>query len=146
MADRIDALKTLLTRLIDSREGYREAKDHVSSPRLKDVFESFIARRDRDAAELRAYLVKEGHNIGDDGSLLASAHRTFLDMKDKVSGSEDKAVLQEVIRGEKQLLKSYEEAKDAAGATAPETLFLREQHAALESAISQLETREDLAA
>ncbi|WGH79471.1 ferritin-like domain-containing protein [Jannaschia ovalis] len=146
MADRIDTLKTLLTRLIDSREGYREAVDHVDSPRLTEIFESFISRRDRDAAEVRAYLVKEGQTIADDGSLLAAAHRVFLDLKEKATGGRDAAVLQEVIRGESHLLQTYEDAQDAAGAEAPETLFLREQHAALKSAIQQLETREDLAA
>ena len=146
MADRIDALKTLFTRLIDSREGYRDAMDHVESAHIKSIFTEFMSRRDRNASELRQYLVKEGHSMDEDGSILASAHRMFMDMKDKVTGSDDAATLAEVARGEKVLLDAYDDALTAAGGTDPEYQFLVEQHASLKSAIDQLETRQDLAA
>lgn len=146
MTDRIDALKHLFTRLIDSREGYRDAVDHVKSPTIKGIFQEFMQRRDRNASELRQYLVREGHTMDEDGSILASAHRVFLDLKDKVTGSEDAATLAEVVRGEKVLLEAYEDAVEACGATDPEYQFLVEQHASLKSAIQQLEARKDLAA
>ena len=144
--DRIDAMKTLLTRLIDSREGYRESIDHVESPHIKSIFEEFMARRDRNASEVRQYLVREGHTVDEDGSLLASAHRTFVGLKDKVTGSDDAATLAEVVRGENILLDAYDQALEAAGGMDPEYGFLKEQHASLKSAIAQLETRQDLAA
>lgn len=146
MADRIDALKTLLTRLIDSREGYREAMDDVTSTQIKGVFEDFLSRRDRNASELRAYLTKEGHSVDDDGSILAAAHRTFMNLKDKVTSSDDAAVLSEIVRGEKALLEAYDTAIAEAGGADPEYAFLTEQHASLKTAIQQLETRQDLAA
>lgn len=146
MADRIDTLKTLLTRLVDSREGYRDALDHVESANIKSMFSEFMQRRDSNAAEIRAYLTKEGHSVEEDGSLLASAHRTWMDFKDSVTGSDDSNVIAEVVRGEKKLLDNYDEALQAAGGTDPEFAFLAEQHASLKSTIAQLETRRDLAA
>ena len=146
MADRIDALKTLLTRLVDSREGYRDALDHVESTHVKGILSQFMERRDRNASEVRAYLVKEGHSVDEDGSLLASAHRTFMDVKDSLTGSDDSATLAEIVRGEKTLLSAYDDALTAAGGADPEYAFLTEQHASLKSAIAQLETRKDLAA
>ena len=146
MTDRIDALKTLLTRLIDAREGYRDALDHVESAHIKQLFQQFMERRDRNASEIRAYLLKEGHNVGDDGSLLASAHRTWLDFKDAVTPSDDAATIAEVVRGEKVLLDAYDDALTAAGGTDPEYAFLAEQHASLKSAVAQMEARRDLAA
>ena len=146
MTDRIDALKTLLTRLVDSREGYRDAIDHVEGAHVRGILTQFMERRDRNAAEVRAYLTKEGHNVDEDGSILASAHRSFLDMKDEVAGSDDAAILAEIVRGEKVLLASYDDALSAAGGADPEYAFLAEQHASLKSAIAQLETRQDLAA
>lgn len=144
--DRIDAMKTLLTRLVDSREGYRESLDHVKSPHVKSIFEEFMARRDRNASEVRQYLVKEGHTVDEDGSLLASMHRTFTALKDKVTTAEDADTIAEVVRGEKTLLDAYEKALEAAGGMDPEYGFLKEQHASLKAAIAQLETRKDLAA
>jgi uncharacterized protein (TIGR02284 family) len=146
MTDRIDAMKNLLTRLVDSREGYRESIEHVRSPAVKSVFEEFMARRDRDASEVRAYLTRMGHSADDDGSILASAHRTFTSLKDSVTGSSDAQTLSEVIRGEKTLLGAYDKAIEAAGAADPEFGWLSEQHASLKAAIAQLETRQDLAA
>jgi uncharacterized protein (TIGR02284 family) len=146
MADRIDAMKTLLTRLVDSREGYRESIEHVHSPQIKQVFEEFMSRRDRNASEVRAYLTKEGHSVDEDGSLLASAHRTFTALKDKVTSSKDADTIAEVIRGEKTLLDAYDRAIQEAGGADPEYAFLTEQHASLKQAIHQLETRQDLAA
>lgn len=146
MADRIDALKTLLTRLIDSREGYRDALEHAESPAIKQMFTEFMQRRDHNASEIRTFLVKEGHSVDDDGSLLASAHRTWMDLKDSVTGSDDSKIIAEVVRGEKTLLDSYDKALAEAGGTDPEYAFLAEQHASLKSSISQLETRQDLAA
>jgi uncharacterized protein (TIGR02284 family) len=146
MTDRIDALKTLLTRLIDSREGYRESIEHVRTPALKSIFEEFMARRDRDASEVRAWLTQSGHTADDDGSILASAHRTFTSLKDSVTGGSDEQTLAEVIRGEKTLLDAYEKALEAAGGADPEFGWLSEQHAGLKATIMQLETRHDLAA
>ncbi|KIT17529.1 ferritin-like domain-containing protein [Jannaschia aquimarina] len=146
MTDRIDALKDLLTRLIDSREGYREALDHVESAHIKTIFQEFMARRDRNASEVRAYLTKAGHNVDDDGSILASAHRTWLGLKDAVTPSNDAATLAEVVRGESALLDAYDNAIEAGAGSDPEYGFLVEQHASLKAAIEQLKAREDLAA
>jgi uncharacterized protein (TIGR02284 family) len=146
MTDRIDALKTLLTRLIDSREGYREALDDVTSPAIKTLFTDFMSRRDRNASELRAYLTKEGHSADDDGSILASAHRTFMNLKDMVTSSDDAAVLAEIVRGEKTLLDAYDTAIASAGGGDPEFAFLTAQHSDLKTTIAQLELRKDIAA
>lgn len=147
MTDRIDALKALLTRLVDSREGYAEAIGHVGSPAVKSVLEEFRARRARDADEVRAFLARDGHVIEDDGSLLAAAHRTFVGLKDAVTTSDDAATLGEVLRGEKVLLGSYDDAVAAeADGPGPEYGFLIEQQQSLKAAITQLETRHDLAA
>ncbi|WP_298429877.1 PA2169 family four-helix-bundle protein [uncultured Jannaschia sp.] len=146
MTDRIDALKTLMTRLIDSREGYRESLDHVESPHIREIFEGFLTRRDRNASEIRAYLTGEGHSVDADGSLLGAAHRVFVGLKDAVTAADDAATLAEVVRGENVLLDAYDEALTASGGADPEYMFLKEQHASLGQAIAQLETRRDLAA
>jgi uncharacterized protein (TIGR02284 family) len=146
MTAKTKALETLLTRLVDSRDGYKEALDHVSNPSLKATMVEFHQRRERNAEELRGYLTRSGVSVDDDGSLLASAHRTWMGLKDSVTGSDDKSTLQEIVRGEKTLLNSYDDALTEVGAADPEFGFLAEQHASLKQAIAQLETRKDLAA
>ncbi|MEM7643999.1 MAG: PA2169 family four-helix-bundle protein [Pseudomonadota bacterium] len=146
MADRFDALKTLLTRLIDSREGYRKAVDGTESAHVKDIFTEFMARRDRSASEIRGYLRQEGHSADDDGSILASAHRNFMALRDLASSADEAAILLEVVRGEKTLLDAYDVAISAVNDGAPEYEFLVAQHSSLASAIRHLEGRQRLAA
>lgn len=146
MPDRINALKTLLTRLLDSKEGYRDAVDRVESSNIQSVLEDLLDRRIRNSAELGSYLVREGYTVPDDGTLLASVHRIFVDLKDKLSSSDDAATLAEIVRGESVLLDAYDDAIAAADGHDPEYQFLVEQHASLASAISRLKARTDLAA
>ena len=46
----------------------------------------------------------------DDGSLMANIHRRWLDLKDVLSGGGDKAIIDEVERGEDYIKGKYEEA------------------------------------
>ena len=146
MATDTSALKKLLTRLIDSRDGYRDAIEHVSSPDMKMTMQSLLERRERNAEELRSYLARAGEQVDDDGSLLASAHRTFMGLRDAVTGSSEQDVLAEVVRGEKTLLDAYDDALAEAGGNDPQYAFLAEQHRSLKAAIAELEARKDLAA
>jgi uncharacterized protein (TIGR02284 family) len=45
-----------------------------------------------------------------DSSMLAAAHRTFMDLKQALTGKDDKAIIQEVERGEDHIKAKYEEA------------------------------------
>ena len=145
MADK-SALKTLYTRLIDSRDGYEQAVERLDSETHKPLFRDMIERRTRNASQIRTYLAQQGEQMDEDGSLLAAAHRTFLSMKDAVTGAGDEAVLEEVIRGEESLLKAYDEAIAEAGGSDPEYAFIVQQHSELKAKIEELRGRERVAA
>ena len=141
-----DDLKTLYTRLIDSKDGYEQATERSENASHKSLFSEMIDRRTRNAAQVRTYLAQKGEDMDDDGSLLAAAHRTFVSLKDSVTGSSDEAILEEIIRGEESLLKAYDDAIASAGAGDPELSFLSQQHSELEAKISELKGREQAAA
>jgi uncharacterized protein (TIGR02284 family) len=146
MTDRTKALHTLLTRLLDSHAGYEDAIAHVDSPALKSTMTELMARRQRNASEVRSYLERAGETVDSDTSLLADAHRVFLGLKDAVTGSDDATILAEVVRGEKTLRDAYDEAITAAGGHDPEFDFLVEQHRSLDAVIGEMEQREQPAA
>ena len=139
-------LKTLYTRLIDSKDGYEQASERSQNAQHKALFSEMIDRRSRNAAQVRTYLSQKGEQMDEDGSILAAAHRTFLSLKDSVTGSSDEAILEEVIRGEESLLKAYDDAIASAGAGDPELSFLSQQHSELQAKISELKGREQAAA
>ncbi|MGW8191985.1 PA2169 family four-helix-bundle protein [Sphingomonas hankookensis] len=43
-------------------------------------------------------------------SVLAAAHRTFMDLKQAITGKNDKAIIQEVERGEDHIKAKFEDA------------------------------------
>ncbi|MGR3466835.1 MAG: ferritin-like domain-containing protein [Shimia sp.] len=145
MTDRIDALKTLLTRLVDSREGYREVLDDIENPTIKGMIQRFHTHREQYATEIRTALTNAGEKVDEDGSLLASAHRVFVGLRDALS-SGDEAVLAETLRGEKKLVEAYDEAIQAETPADPEYQTLVTQHQVVKQEVGQLETRKDIAA
>lgn len=107
-----EQLKKLLTRVLDSAEGYERAAESAETGRFKPAFESRARTRRQYADELRAELNRHGEKADTDSSLLASAHRVFLDLRAKLIDG-DEAVLKEVDRGETTLIENYQEAVSA---------------------------------
>ena len=65
----------------------------------------------------------------------AAAHRGWLSLKDSLTGN-DEAVYDEIISGEEQLLKLYDDAISATTGK-PEWSFLSSQRADVEKAITE---------
>ena len=51
-----------------------------------------------------------GGTPNDDGSLTAGVHRRWLDLRDTLTGADDKAIIAEVERGEDHIKSKFEEA------------------------------------
>ena len=145
MTDITNDLEHLYTRLIDSRDGYERASEDADSSALKRVFQELHALRADQAAALRGALASSGADLDDDGSLLAAAHRAFLDLRDMLSGGDD-AVIAEVIRGERTLLNAYNDLIEDIDGTHPAYDMLTDQHQRLEAHIERLERQHDIAA
>lgn len=146
MTQQNSPLTTLFTRLIDSRDGYREALQKIDSPFLASLLRDFTEWREREIAELRVFLRQKGIDVDDEGSLLASAHRVFLDLKDRVTGSDDRAAVDEIVRGEEYLLDEFDQAITEASGSDPEYRFLVREHGKVEAQIATLKARMDVAA
>ena len=103
-------LNTLTATLIDSVNGYRDAADHAEGSQFQQLFRDNAAERERVAAELRSEVSRLGGNPEDDGSLMGKTHQRFLDLKAAVLGRDDKAIINEVERGEDYLKAKFKAA------------------------------------
>ena len=101
---------SLIETVVDSAHGYRKAAEAAENPRFRTVFAERATRREALIAKLRAEVRRHGGEPQDEGTLLAKAHRVFLDIKDKVTGDNDRSVLEEVDRGEDFLKAKFEHA------------------------------------
>lgn len=107
----IKVLNELIMTTLDSADGYSEAAKDVDNPTFRDLFAQWSKNRRDVASELQAQVLTLGGKPIDDGSVLAAAHRTFLNLRDSI-GKGDKGVVEEVERGEDYIKNKYEEALD----------------------------------
>ncbi|WP_185829214.1 ferritin-like domain-containing protein [Sphingomonas ginkgonis] len=106
-------LETLTSTLQDSINGYREAAEHAQDSRLKQVFDKFARDRSEVAGELGAEIRRLGGTPPENGSFLGKTHQVFLDLKSAITGRNDKAIVNEVERGEDYLKEKFEAALNA---------------------------------
>ena len=106
----VTALNGLIETTLDSIDGYRRSAEEATSSRFSSEFLARASEREQVVAKLRDEVRRLGGTPEDDGSVLAAAHRTFLSIRDKITGSDDHAVIAEVDRGEAFLKDKWEAA------------------------------------
>jgi uncharacterized protein (TIGR02284 family) len=106
----VTVLNSLIETTIDSVDGYRRSAQEATNSRFSQEFLQRASEREEVVSQLRARVRELGGDTQDDGSLLAAAHRAFLTLRDKVTGSDDNAVIAEVDRGESYLNGKWEAA------------------------------------
>lgn len=103
-------LNTLLATLNDSINGYRDAAENAESGRFQELFQKLASDRSRVSESLRNRITALGGTPDNDGSFLGKTHQRFLDLKAAVMGRDDKAIINEVERGEDYLKDKFETA------------------------------------
>ena len=106
----VRVLNSLIETTVDSADGYRKAAETTGNPDFKTLFKTRAKRRAELSSRLKAEVRSFGGQPRDDGTLLGAGHRTFLGLKDKVAGGSDKAVIDEVERGEDFICDKFEKA------------------------------------
>ena len=106
----VTVLNILIATLIDSIEGYEKSAGDVQNPRFAELFNSRAQERRGAVDALRAAVRAGGGDPEDDGSVLGSAHRVFLSLKEAVTGRDDKAIVNEIERGEDYLKGKFKAA------------------------------------
>lgn len=106
----ISILNGLIKTTLDSVKGFKDAAKDAESTQFSSMFADFARERSEAATALQAEVSRLGGDPEDDSSFLAAAHRTFMDLKQAVTGKDDKAVVQEVERGEDYLKGKFQEA------------------------------------
>lgn len=104
----ISTLNSLIATTLDSIDGYTEAAKEDTS--YTAMFTANAAERRAIAQQLQAEVARLGGNPEDDGTLLAGAHRAFLNLKATLTGHDDKAIVNEVEAGEDHIKAKFEDA------------------------------------
>ena len=106
----IHILNTLIKTTLDSRKGFLDAANDADNTRFSAEFASFAQERSQAASLLQAEVRRLGGNPEDDSSLLAAAHRGFMNLKELFVDRDERAIIKEVERGEDYIKEKYEAA------------------------------------
>ncbi len=106
----ISTLNNLIETLKDGENGFRTAADGVTSAQVKTLFHTYSQQRAQFAAELQSEVRRLGGDPEKTGSVAATLHRGWINIKSTVTGSNENAVLAECERGEDSAVSNYQDA------------------------------------
>jgi len=110
----IATLNSLIATTLDSADGYATAAKEAKSQSLGGLFRDRAAERRQIVSILQQRVRLLGGEAEDDGTALAAAHRMFLNLRTSLTSNDNKAVVEEVERGEDHIKEKFEDAmKDA---------------------------------
>jgi uncharacterized protein (TIGR02284 family) len=109
-SDEISTLNSLIATTIDSVTGYEDSAKNIQNERLREIFRTRADERQRIVQDLRGEVRRLGGNPEEGGSFLGKAHQRFEDLKAAITGRDEKAIVNEVERGEDHLKAKWQSA------------------------------------
>ncbi|WP_334185920.1 ferritin-like domain-containing protein [Novosphingobium sp.] len=104
----ISVLNGLIATAFDSLKGFEDAAAEAKSTRFADLFAGFARDRKQVVASLQAEVRGLGGDPEDNSSFMGAAHRIFMDLKHAFASKSDKAIIDEVERGEDHIKAKFE--------------------------------------
>lgn len=104
----VSVLNGLITTTLDSLKGFEDAVEDAKSTRFADLLTGFAHDRGQVVASLQAEVRGLGGEPEGNSSFLGAAHRSFMDLKQAFTGKNDKAIIDEVERGEDHIKAKFE--------------------------------------
>jgi uncharacterized protein (TIGR02284 family) len=124
-------LNSLTKTTLDSMKGFDEAAKDADSSRYTSIFDEFARDRSEVATRLQTEVRALGGNPEDDSSFMAAAHRAFMDLKQAIAGRDDKAIVEEVERGEDYIKEKFETALEDRELSSSTQAVIREAYASV---------------
>ena len=109
----VSTLNTLIATTIDSITGYEDSAKNIDNERFREIFRKRADERQSVVESLRAEVRRLGGDPEESGSFLGKAHQRFEDLKAAITGRDEKAIINEVERGEDYLKEKFEAALDS---------------------------------
>ncbi len=103
-------LNNLIETAKDGQLGFDKAAQEANESSLKTLFVKYSSQRSQYVSELQQLVQQLGAKAETSGSLAASIHRGWIDVKKAVSKREDTAIIDECEAGEDAAMKNYKEA------------------------------------
>lgn len=109
-SDVVTTLNDLIETCRDGINGFRTAAEGVTNPIAKEVFLSRVHLIEKGLGDLDAAVTRLGGQPAEHGHAAAPMHRAWINIKSAVTARDDKAIIDEVVRGEEVAVQHYREA------------------------------------
>ncbi|HEX8422098.1 MAG TPA: PA2169 family four-helix-bundle protein [Pyrinomonadaceae bacterium] len=106
----ISVLNSLIETCKDGQNGFQTAADGIKRSEFKSLFYQYSQQRAQFAGELQQEVRRLGGDPEQAGSVAATLHRGWMNIKSAVTGEDENAVLAEAERGEDMAVASYRDA------------------------------------
>jgi uncharacterized protein (TIGR02284 family) len=138
-------LNELLETLKDGEQGYATALTDVEDHDLKDVFKKYALQRDGYLTELENQMHQLNLKTEDkeSGSVTATIHRAFINLKAAVTSKDRHSILAECERGEDYAVKAYETALKAEDLPGQLKTILETQYAGVKQGHDEIKALRD---
>ncbi len=112
-SNEISTLNSLIATTIDSVTGYENSAKDVESQQFAEIFRKRASERKEVVDSLRSEVRRLGGEPEDGGSFMGKTHQRLEDLKAAITGGNDKAIINEVERGEDYLKDKFETALES---------------------------------
>ncbi|HWP46704.1 MAG TPA: PA2169 family four-helix-bundle protein [Candidatus Limnocylindrales bacterium] len=137
----ISVLNNLIETCKDGENGFQTAAEGIKDSQLKSLFNSYAQQRAQFASELQREVRRLGGQPEDSGSVTASIHRGWMNIKSAVTGEDKAAIISECERGEDVAVKTYKEALNA-NLPADIRVIVEQQYAKIQEAHDKIRSLE----
>ncbi len=108
--DAISTLNNLIETCRDGQNGFQTASEGVKNSELKTLFLGYSQQRAQFVGELQTEVRRLGGDPEDSGSVAATLHRGWMNIKSTVTGEDEGAIISECERGEDSAVRNYKDA------------------------------------
>lgn len=137
-------LNALVEKNSDAEKGFAKAAEICKAKSLTDWFNGRTEERKLFKGELTEEIHSFGYPCVQTPSLTGDLHRAWMDLKASFSDDNEKAMLEEAIRGEKAALKEYNEVLGEVTLPATTQILLKSHRAKIENGLSMLRSLDDI--
>ena len=135
----LSTLESLIEICRDGQEGFHQSAEHTDNNELKAVFGQYSSERATMIGELQTLQRQHGQpEVDEDGSVVGSLHRAWINLRSAVATRNDQAILEEAERGEDAALDAYRDALKPASPPLPRSIT-----SVLEPHLSKVQTAHD---
>lgn len=124
-------LNELLEKTYDAEKGFKQAAEKVENPVIKEFFENRAANRYDFGHELKKEITSFGQEPDQGGSFKGTLHRNWMNLKSYFDTNNEEAMLEEVQRGEKEAIETYNDIindKDFVLPPSTENLLMKQRN------------------